>query len=369
MWYEIENASEIATPALAIYPDRVRDNIARMKAIAGTADRLCPHVKTHKMSEVTRLYLEAGVTQFKCATISELDMVASLSASLAVLAYQPVGPGITDLVEIAARYRGVDVGLIVDNAGIISELDQAAAAAGVSVHVFLDLDVGMHRTGIAPGADAIALYEQVVASEHLHAGGLHIYDGHIHDSDFATRCQRVEDGIRPALAMRDDLLARGHAVPRMICGGSPSFPCHAAHVDRVCSPGTPIFWDHGYGSKFPDMQFSHAAVLLTRVVSKLAGNRVCLDLGHKAIAAEMVPPRAHFLELEDVTEVVHSEEHLAIETPTELAVGELVYVIPRHICPTVALHEQVVVVEGGRATGMWSTTARNRLPPLRVRAG
>jgi len=105
-----------------------------------------------------------------------------------------------------------------------------------------------------------------------------------------------------------------------------------------------------------------AALLLTRVVSKPGANRLCLDLGHKAVAAENPPPRVRVLELPDATAIVHSEEHLVVETPcaNEFRIGQCLHGIPRHICPTVALYSEAWVIESGAAHECWPITARAR---------
>jgi D-serine deaminase-like pyridoxal phosphate-dependent protein len=151
-------------------------------------------------------------------------------------------------------------------------------------------------------------------------------------------------------------------VPRVVTSGTPTFPMHARRDGVECSPGTCVFWDAGYARKLPDLDFLPAAVLLTRVVSKPTANRLCLDLGHKAVASEMPHPRVIFFDLNDCTPVVHSEEHLVLETPEaeRYTVGDVLYGIPWHICPTVALHSEVVVVRNARAEERWKVAARDR---------
>ena len=123
-----------------------------------------------------------------------------------------------------------------------------------------------------------------------------------------------------------------------------------------------MLWDFGYADLLPDLPFEIAALVLTRVVSKPGGKRLCLDLGHKAIAAENPQPRVRFLNLPDARPVMHSEEHLVVETEhaDRIAVGDCLYGVPRHICPTVALHQEAVIVEHGRAVDRWPITARAR---------
>ena len=151
-------------------------------------------------------------------------------------------------------------------------------------------------------------------------------------------------------------------MPRVVAGGTPTFPMHARRPEVECSPGTCVFWDAGYAAKLPDLDFFPAALLLTRVISRPGANRLCLDLGHKAVASEMPHPRVQLFGLEDAAFVTHSEEHLVIETPraTEFAVGQILYGLPRHVCPTVALHNEVFVVRDGRAGETWPVTARAR---------
>jgi D-serine deaminase-like pyridoxal phosphate-dependent protein len=129
-----------------------------------------------------------------------------------------------------------------------------------------------------------------------------------------------------------------------------------------CSPGTCVFWDFGYGSKLPDLDFLPAALLLTRVISKPGPNLLCLDLGHKAVASENPHPRVQLLNLPEAKAVGHSEEHLVVETERahEFAVGDCLYGNPWHICPTVALHGQAVVVRNGQVTERWRVAARER---------
>ena len=137
---------------------------------------------------------------------------------------------------------------------------------------------------------------------------------------------------------------------------------HALNPQVDLSPGTCLLWDQGYSENFPDQKFLHAAVLITRVVSKPTEELLCLDLGHKAVASEMPHPRVYFPDLEHVDFLTHSEEHLVIRTPSAInfEVGDVLYGIPRHICPTTALHQELVVIEGGEVVDLWKVVARDR---------
>ncbi len=361
-WFTVENAGEIPSPSLLLYPDRIRENIRRMIRIAGGANRLRPHIKTHKLAEVVRLQLEEGVTRFKCATIAEAEMAAGAGAKDVLIAYPMVGPNAARLRELVKAFPATAFSCVADDAVAIQSLAKIFSDSGRTMDVLLDVDCGQHRTGIAPGATAVQLYRLIATMPGLRPGGLHAYDGHIHEPDPAKRAELCAAAFSPVNEFRQELLAAGLPVRRVVAGGTPTFPIHAKNELFECSPGTCVLWDFGYAEKFTDLDFLIAAVLLTRVVSKPGANRLCLDLGHKAIAAENPPPRVQFLNLPDATAISQSEEHLVVESAEagRFAVGDCLYGVPRHVCPTVALYSEATVIYEGRATERWRIHARER---------
>ena len=144
-------------------------------------------------------------------------------------------------------------------------------------------------------------------------------------------------------------------------GGSPTFPIHAKRQEVEASPGTTLLWDERYSSSFQEMKFLHAAVLLTRIISKPTQNVICLDLGHKSIAPEMNFPRVKIFGLEDCVQTGQSEEHLVLSCPPgkSVEVGDVFYAIPMHICPTVAKYPKLITVANGTITGSWKVAARD----------
>ena len=361
-WYAIAGAERIDSPALLIYPERIAENIRRMIAIAGGPERLRPHVKTHKMSEIVRMQLAAGIRRFKCATLSEMEMVASAGAADILLAHQPVGPKVAKLVALSTRFPHVRMATIVDDAGAAARLSEAFHQAGRRIDVFMDVDPGMGRTGIQPGPAAVALYRKMTALPGLRLCGLHAYDGHLRQSDPAARRQASDAAMAPVESMRRELKELGCDVSQWVAGGTPTFPIHAAHSERQLSPGTCLLWDASYATMLPDLDFLWAAVLLSRVISKPAADCLCLDLGHKAVAADPTDVRVVWPELPDAAAMVHSEEHLVLRTPRarDLAVGDVLYGIPWHVCPTCALHARAIVVRDGQAAEEWTVDARDR---------
>lgn len=362
-WYRDLNTSEIHSPSLLVNAARLESNILQMIAIVkGRVSRLRPHMKTHKMPEIIKLQVKHGITKFKCATIAEAEMTAAAGAADILLAYAPVGPNIPRLIALVKQFPQAKFSTVTDNAEATEALSHAAFEANVVIPVYLDVDCGMHRTGISPDQAAVSLYAHLSKLPGLVAAGLHAYDGHIHDHDPLIRELRVNEAYDLVDNLLDRLLARGLSVPNYVAGGTPTFAIHARRGEYECSPGTCVLWDYGYGVRYADLDFNLAVLLLTRVISKPTPGHLTLDLGHKAVASEMPQPRVFFLNLPDATAVMHSEEHLVVQTEhaDDFKVGDVLFGVPWHICPTVALHSKAYIVRGDRVTETWKIAGRDR---------
>jgi D-threonine aldolase len=371
-WFQLDDPAGVPSPSLLIYRERLEFNLQRMLAIAGDPLRLRPHIKTHKMRELIELQRAQGITKFKCATIAEAELAGLAGVPDLLLAYQPVGPNIGRLLELRRRFPATRFSVVCDDARVVGELSRAMGREGsgpgtnspasAPLEVLLDLDVGQHRTGLVPSSAAAELYRFVAAAAGLKPGGLHAYDGHIADGDPAARTAACEAAFAPVAAFRAALCEEGLPVARVVAGGTPTLAIHAGRPDVECSPGTCVFWDAGYAVKCSDLGFVPAAVLLTRVVSRPGPTRLCLDLGHKAVGSEMAPPRVQFPQLPDARAVLHSEEHLVVESSQSSGfdVGDCLYAVPWHVCPTVALHAEAVVIAERRVVGCWKVAGRDR---------
>jgi D-serine deaminase-like pyridoxal phosphate-dependent protein len=365
--YLLRDTSTVYTPALLFYKDLIRLNIARAVEMAGGARRLRPHVKTHKTREIVRMELEGGITKHKCATLAEAEMLAQVGAPDVMLAYNMVGPNCGRLANLIKKYPQTLFSVLADHPVAAKQLSEAMAAAGTAVEVLIDLDVGQHRTGIAAGAAAVGLYESFDRLPGLRPGGFHVYDGHNHQESLADRQAAALRGLEPVLTLREAVEKKGLPVPRLVLGGTPTFPVYA-RLDLLgleCAPGTCFLHDDGYGKKFADLSgFQHAALLLTRVISRPTPTRITLDLGYKAVASD--PPagkRCVLLNVPDYEPILQNEEHFVVETPAaeRFVPGDEVYALPTHICPTCAMHKSAHVVEDGRVTGTWEIVARDRM--------
>ena len=361
-WYQLADADTIASPALVVHADRVAENLRRVIVLVGGVERLRPHVKTHKTRELVRQQLAAGIDKFKCATLVEAAVVADCGAVDVLIAYQPLGPNVELLAGLARKFPNTRFSVIADEAGAIRALGNRFAREPRPLDVFLDLDVGMHRTGIAPGDAALELYRELASTPGLRAAGLHIYDGHQKQRDADERARAVAASFEPVEPLLERISAAGLPAPLIVAGGSNTFAIHARDPRRQVSPGTFVFWDASYLEKYPDLDFLPAAVLVTRVVSRPTADRVCIDLGFKAVSSDNPNPRAILLDFPDARMVVHSEEHLVFETAraARCQVGDVVYALPYHVCPTVALYPELLVASGGRIVDRWVVAARDR---------
>ncbi|MBD2756949.1 D-TA family PLP-dependent enzyme [Spirosoma validum] len=363
-WYQINDLSQLDTPALAIYVNRVRQNIAFLTSSIDDINRLRPHVKTHKTREATQLMLEAGIRKFKCATIAEADMLAQCGASDVLLAYQPNGVKMHRLLEMIKAYPDTKFSCLVDNIDTASELSKQAVEAGIVIPVYIDLNVGMNRTGITPDENVLTLYAELARLEGIKPVGLHAYDGHMRHPDIAVRTEETNSAFLPVEQLRDKLLSLGFERPIIVAGGSPTFPIHAQRGEVECSPGTFVYWDRTYRDILPEQPFQPAVLVVTRVISLPSPTKICLDLGHKSVAAECpLEQRVTFLNAPELKAVGQSEEHLVVEAGEghSYRVGDVLYGLPNHICPTCALYERGFTIEDEEVTGEWRTVARDRM--------
>ncbi|MDR1258917.1 MAG: D-TA family PLP-dependent enzyme [Tannerellaceae bacterium] len=357
--YDIRNIDEIDSPALVVYEDKVCDNIRLAISMAGDVNRLRPHVKTHKMGPVCRMMMKEGISRFKCATIAEAEMLATEGAPDVMLAYQPVGPKVGRLRRLVETYPSTRFSCLTDNIESACHIDRSLNGLP-ALDVFIDVNVGMNRTGTPPLL-AVGLAKRLLTLKHIRVAGLHGYDGHIHETNPVQRKWAADNSF----AMLDNAYQSirpffPYSLTRVV-GGTPTFPLHIRRPEVECSPGTFVFWDWGYRHAFPDMPFQYAALVIGRVISVIDKGRICIDMGYKSVASENPLPRVHFLNAPDVVPVAQSEEHMvAAADAGRYPPGSLLYGVPVHICPTVALYEKAFVVKDNEMTTTWPVRARDR---------
>lgn len=361
IWYEADNDQNFISPALLVYPKRIEKNIQKMIDIAGGVDNLRPHIKTHKIAEIVNLQIKYGINKYKCATIAEAELLALCGAEDILLAVQPVGININRFFELIEKYPKSNFSTIVDNQVTVDEICKIGVSKNIKASVWLDINNGMNRTGIIPDDNAINLYQLISNNVNLKIKGLHVYDGHIHDSNFDIRKKVCDQDFEPVIEMKNSLEQFGFKVETIIAGGTPTFPIHCKRKNVETSPGTCLLWDEGYGKNYKDLDFLPAAVLIARIISKPKPNYICLDLGHKSVASEMLLPRVKLMNIKECLQISQSEEHLVIESKEadKSNIGDICYAIPYHICPTVAKYKNVLTVIDRKITGSWTVAARD----------
>ena len=361
-WYRFEGVEQVDSPALLIYSEKVVQNIELVKTMVPSVDMLRPHVKTNKSADAATLMIQYGISKFKCATIAEAEMLGMIQAKDVLLAYQPTAAKLQRLLKTISAYPETKFSCLVDNIDTAVMISNAAQQMEISVAVFIDLNVGMNRTGISP-ALAFDLFIEVMLLPGITFSGFHAYDGHIGDKDLVERAEHCDIDFASTEVLRKKIQGYGYPNPLLVAGGTPTFNLHSKREHVECSPGTFIYWDKGYYDAMPEQDFSFAAVVLTRVVSLPDESKICIDLGHKAIASEnSLQNRVYFLKAPALKPYSHSEEHMVIEAGEGhgYKIGDLLYGVPYHVCPTVALYNKAYIISDNKLNGAWPITSRGR---------
>lgn len=361
-WYALSDTHDVISPSLLVYPDRIEKNIHTMISMAGGTNNLRPHIKTHKTAEIINLQLEAGIFKYKCATIAEAELLALCGAPDILLAMQPVGANVERFFKLVETYPNSKFSALVDHPTVLESFATGAKKRGIAVSLWMDINNGMNRTGIIPNKEAVDLYKMMTYNPTIEAMGLHAYDGHLRHPDPIERKKSCDKAFVMVEELKNSIEAQAITVTSIIAGGSPTFPFHGAREGVETSPGTTLLWDAGYAGLFPEMDFLIAGVLLTRIVSKPKPQILCLDLGHKSIAPEMGFPRVQFLGMDDFEQIGQSEEHLVLkcESADGYDIGDVLYAVPMHICPTIAKQAYLQVVKDKKIIASWKVAARNQ---------
>tara|TARA_B100001173_G_scaffold312273_1_gene332563 strand:- start:7678 stop:8787 length:1110 start_codon:yes stop_codon:yes gene_type:complete len=358
--YYFNNSHQINSPSLLVYPSIIGDNIDNaLKLISGENSFLYPHVKTIKSKEPLYMAMQRGIRSFKCSTIVEAELLGMVGAEHALICYQMTEDKMEPLAAMKSYYQATSFATVVDNFDSAKMLFDYFN--GTSVEVYIDVDVGMNRTGLSINK-VPDLVEKINQLKGLTIVGLHSYDGHVHDSDQELRKKDTEEIFQKLLELKDIVQASLSRKLHLVLGGSPSFPFYAKKSDVSCSPGTFFLWDYGYGKAFPELPFKPAALILTRIISKPTSRTLCFDLGYKAVASDPPQPRLFFADIPEYEILSQYEEHLVILVPDAsiYKVGEKFLAIPFHICPTVNLYDQLAVIENQKFNGFWEVPARKR---------
>jgi len=356
---------EIDTPALVVELDAFERNLQRMtQAVAGRV-RVRTHAKTHKCAEIARRQIALGAVGVCCQKVSEAEAMVAGGIGDVLVSNEVVGAAkLARLATLALRAR---IGVCADDAGNVAALEAACAAAGARLDVYVEVDVGAKRCGVAPGAAVLALARCIVGCRHLRFAGLQAYHGAAqHLRSMAERRAAIE---RAAVAVRDSkarLEAAGIDCPRVTGAGSGSFAfeIESGAFDEV-QPGSYIFMDADYGRNEwaePLPRFDQSLFVLATVMSRPTADRAVLDAGLKASSVDSGLPLVW--QRPGLACVRLSDEHCVLSVAPEAAapvLGEKLLLVPGHCDPTVNLYDHYVGIRAGRVEALWPIEARGAI--------
>lgn len=369
--YRIDRVDLVMTPALAIYPEIVDENIATtMRLVGGDQERLRPHVKTAKLAFTMRRFVEHGIRNFKCSTSLELSTVCEAGARDVLVAYPLVGAAARRVRDIADQFPEVEVSALVECR------EQIASWEGSRVGLFIDVNPGMNRTGIEQDrVDEMIKLARAIQNAGQAFRGLHYYDGHLSSLSLTERESVAHRGYDRLMEIAA-AFERAHVeIGEVITAGTPAFPCtlsYSAFASRPfihrASPGTIVYNDCSSLAQLPaEYGYRPAAIVVSTVVSRPSSGRFTCDAGHKTVSADAGIPNCAVLGRPDFLPTKPSEEHLPMDTLEGSApppIGSTLYLVPRHICPTVNNFDHALLVIGGKIVGVEPVTARGREAPL-----
>jgi D-serine deaminase-like pyridoxal phosphate-dependent protein len=369
--YRVSDIDNVLTPALVVYPEIIDSNIARtLFLLDGNADRWRAHVKTAKLAYTLRMLVGRGVRNLKCATTLELLVACRSGAADVLLAYPTVGANARRVREIADQFPDIRISVLAENE------EQVRQWRGSSVGVFLDINPGMNRTGVEQShGDKVVRLVREVGDAGLEFRGLHYYDGQYGGLDERERTAVAHAGYDRLLELVIQIRHSGLSVPEVITAGTPTFPCSLTYkgfhgggfIHRV-SPGTILYCDATSLAQLPgEYGYAPAVLVLTRVVSRPRNNIATCDAGHKSVSADAGVPTCVVVGHPELMPLTPSEEHLPLDSREEMGrpqVGEALYLLPRHVCPTVNNFDSALLVRDGEIASVEKVSARGREAPL-----
>lgn len=360
-----QRLEDIDTPALVLDLDAFENNLRTLADAVRGRVRVRTHAKTHKCPEVAKRQMALGAVGACCQKVSEAEAMVEGGIGDVLVTNEIVGaPKLERLARLAGRAK---LGVCVDDAGNVADLEAAAARAGTKLDVYVEMDVGMGRCGVAPGEPVVALARVVAGSPHLRFAGLQAYHGRAqHVRTLAERRAIIGRAAAQVRATRRLLEEAGLGCPTVTGAGSGTFmlEVETGAWDEI-QPGSYAFMDADYAKNewaAPLPRFQHALFVLATVMSRSAGTRAIVDAGLKASSVDSGMPSVW--QRPGLNYQLASDEHgfVAIApgaaTP---ALGEKLLLVPGHCDPTINLYDWYVGVRKGVVEALWPITARGAL--------
>jgi len=360
-----DHVAAIDTPALVLDLDAFERNLHRMAdAMRGSGVRLRPHAKSHKCPEIARRQVALGAVGICCQKVSEAAVFVDAGIDDILVTNEVVGAAkLQRLAGLAGRAR---MGVLVDHAEQVTALAEAMQHAGTALDVYVEVDVGGHRCGVAPGADAVRLAQQIASHPPLRFAGLQCYHGPAqHLRTPGQRADAIAMATDAARRTRTAIESSGLAVPRVTGAGTGTF----AHerdggVFDEIQAGSYVFMDRDYGDneRTPsDVAFEHALFVRTTVMSCPTPQRAVVDAGLKASSVDSGMPV--IWQRPELQYLKAADEHGVISTPdgNVVALGDTLMLVPGHCDPTVNLYDELVCIRAGTVEAVWPIAARGAL--------
>ncbi|WP_406700450.1 DSD1 family PLP-dependent enzyme [Singulisphaera sp. Ch08] len=353
---------ELDTPALLLDLDRFEQNIAKMSEhlkSRGVAWR--PHAKAFKTPAIAHQLRKAGAIGVTVAKVSEAEVMAAAGIDDILIAHLVVGPLKTK--RLAALQRYADVKATVDHVDHIAPLGEAARICGVTIGILVDVDLGLHRCGVASAADALRLARLVSETPGLRFDGLMGYEGHtLMIPDRLQKQAAIQEAIGILLSTKEVVEHEGLACRIISAGGSGSyqFTADLPGITEIQAGGG-IFACQYYTQVCGVEGHWPALSLLATVVSRPAPDRAILDIGQKSVSSYRTPPILR--DYDNCPILGLSAEHAVVEiAPGEdFPIGKKVAVIPGYSDFTFVLHDRVLGHRWGQVEVVWPLLARGML--------
>ncbi len=360
-------ASLIQTPALIIDLDKFEANQALMQRYCDQANiRLRPHTKTHKCVEIAKRQISNGGQGICCAKLGEAETMAAGGISDILITSPVVSPlGIDRLINLS---RATDITVVVDSLRNVEMIADASLRSDVRINLLLDLDPGLHRTGVPPDNRAEAIAISISEHKHLEFRGLQMYAGHLmHIRSFQERRTKSLQALEMMEAFRNRLLGIGIECPIMTGGGTGTVNIDPeAEILNEIQAGSYLFMDRQYNeiedSDKGRLPFATSLFVQTTVISTNHPNLCTTDAGLKAFATDDKTPILAERNDPSINYFFFGDEHGGIrwEGNDSFEVGRWLRAETPHCDPTFNLYNVVHVIQGSRLVAVWEIEGRGK---------
>ena len=361
-----DRIESLDTPCLLLDLDVFERNLSRLEqSITGKKVRLRPHAKSHKCPEIARRQIARGAVGICCQKVSEAQAFVEAGITDVLISNEVVGEKkIARLIDLAAR---ATISVCVDDAANASDMSQAAAKAGVTIGVLIEMDVGAKRCGVTSIDGALTLAKHIASLPGLKLLGLQAYHGPAqHYRTPSERESAIAKASELARSAAELLKSNGLTCQVITGAGTGSYVCEAnSGVFNEIQPGSYIFMDADYAKNQTapkgEPLFEHSLFVLSSVMSATRPGHAVVDAGLKASSVDSGLPQV--AERPEVRYVMANDEHGVLAFPDSvcLKLGDRIKLIPGHCDPTVNLYNELIVIQKGVVVDIWPISARGAL--------